>query len=219
MVPRKITLIADSGVLRIPIKENNEPLVDLASSRQIAVYNSKSKESNRFSMIRKHVAAKLIEASEHLPKGIRFLVYEAYRPLRLQRKYFTEYYKELSKIHPDWDKVRLAEETSKFIAPPESVPPHSTGGAIDLTLVDNKGHKLDMGTKYDATPEESKDACFTLSHGISKEAKGNRQLLIDALSKVGFVNYPTEWWHWSYGDRYWAFQTKNPHAIYGGLDL
>jgi len=29
------------------------------------------------------------------------------------------------------------------------------------------------------------------------------------------VNYPTEWWHWSYGDRYWAFVTGAPHALYG----
>jgi zinc D-Ala-D-Ala dipeptidase len=29
------------------------------------------------------------------------------------------------------------------------------------------------------------------------------------------VNYPTEWWHWSYGDRYWAVMTDAPAALYG----
>jgi D-alanyl-D-alanine dipeptidase len=29
------------------------------------------------------------------------------------------------------------------------------------------------------------------------------------------VNYPTEWWHWSYGDRYWALMTGAPAALYG----
>ena len=29
-----------------------------------------------------------------------------------------------------------------------------------------------------------------------------------ALSTAGFVNYPTEYWHWSYGDRYWAFAKR-----------
>ncbi len=37
----------------------------------------------------------------------------------------------------------------------------------------------------------------------------------DALNVVGFVNYPTEYWHWSYGDRYWAYVKQQPFAIYG----
>ena len=31
-------------------------------------------------------------------------------------------------------------------------------------------------------------------------------------------NYPAEWWHWSYGDRYWAFQ-NNGFAIYSAIDV
>jgi zinc D-Ala-D-Ala dipeptidase len=31
----------------------------------------------------------------------------------------------------------------------------------------------------------------------------------------GFINYPQEWWHWSYGDRYWAFQTSAEATLYG----
>jgi D-alanyl-D-alanine dipeptidase len=37
------------------------------------------------------------------------------------------------------------------------------------------------------------------------------------LSAQGLVNYPTEWWHWSYGDRYWALVTGAPHAPYGPI--
>ena len=29
------------------------------------------------------------------------------------------------------------------------------------------------------------------------------------------MNYPTEWWHWSFGDRYWALVTDSPTALYG----
>ena len=36
-----------------------------------------------------------------------------------------------------------------------------------------------------------------------------------ALRGAGLVNYPTEWWHWSYGDRYWALLTGAGHALYG----
>ncbi|WP_413254142.1 hypothetical protein OG754_38745 [Streptomyces decoyicus] len=41
----------------------------------------------------------------------------------------------------------------------------------------------------------------------------------EALSSVGMVNYPTEWWHWSFGDRYWALCTGVAFAPYGPCDL
>ena len=42
-----------------------------------------------------------------------------------------------------------------------------------------------------------------------------RELLARVLTRHGLVNYPTEWWHWSYGDRYWAFTTGHGTALYG----
>jgi len=40
-------------------------------------------------------------------------------------------------------------------------------------------------------------------------------LLGRVLGGAGLVNYPTEWWHWSYGDRYWALMTGAPAALHG----
>ena len=34
------------------------------------------------------------------------------------------------------------------------------------------------------------------------------------LTAAGLVNYPTEWWHWSFGDRYWALLTGAAAACY-----
>jgi len=39
------------------------------------------------------------------------------------------------------------------------------------------------------------------------------------MTVAGFVNYPTEWWHWSYGDRYWAYATHRSAAIYGPVEV
>jgi D-alanyl-D-alanine dipeptidase len=33
------------------------------------------------------------------------------------------------------------------------------------------------------------------------------------------VNYPAEWWHYSYGDRMWAAYSNRRTAIYGVLDM
>ena len=46
-------------------------------------------------------------------------------------------------------------------------------------------------------------------------ARANCELLARALRGAGLVNYPTEWWHWSYGDRYWALVSGAPAAMYG----
>jgi len=44
---------------------------------------------------------------------------------------------------------------------------------------------------------------------------GGRRHLGRALTAEGFVNYPTEWWRWSFGDRYWALLTGAANACYG----
>ena len=69
-----------------------------------------------------------------------------------------------------------------------------------------------------ATPEQSDGACYTEAVNITDEARSHRALLGGALTASGLVNYPTEWWHWSYGDRYWALTTGAPHALYGPPD-
>jgi D-alanyl-D-alanine dipeptidase len=43
-------------------------------------------------------------------------------------------------------------------------------------------------------------------------------VLATALGGAGLVNYPTEWWHWSYGDRYWALLAGSAQAVYGPCD-
>lgn len=37
----------------------------------------------------------------------------------------------------------------------------------------------------------------------------------DSLPLARGLNYPTEWWGWSYGDRYWALMTGAPAALHG----
>ena len=100
----------------------------------------------------------------------------------------------------------------------KNIPPHSTGAAIDVYLVDDHGKPLDMGI-HPKDWMKDKDGRLSLTNSkiISDEATSNRQIMSHVLSKVGFVNYPTEYWHWSYGDKYWAFVKQQPFAIYGSI--
>jgi D-ala-D-ala dipeptidase len=90
--------------------------------------------------------------------------------------------------------------------------------AIDLTLCAADGTEFDLGTPVNATPEQSAGACYTDHPSVGGEARRNRATLAEALHGAGLVNYPTEWWHWSYGDRYWAMATGVPRAIYGAAN-
>jgi D-alanyl-D-alanine dipeptidase len=102
---------------------------------------------------------------------------------------------------------------------PVAVAPHVAGAAVDLTLVDRRGRELDLGTPIDATPEQSEGRCYFDAADISPEARHHRQVLARALRTAGLVNYPTEWWHWSFGDRYWALLTGSRAALYGPVEL
>jgi D-alanyl-D-alanine dipeptidase len=218
-----VTLIADPQVLKIPIHDNHEPLVDLTKQTDIAYGPSPEIPNNKdYTFLRKTVYEQLKKASTHLPHGVHFCLYEGYRSLSLQEMLFNEHYAHIRAHHPDWSQEELFNETTKLVSPvvnqdqSKNIPPHSTGGAIDVYLIDDQGQPLDMGIHpKDWMQDKDGTLSFTDSKVISQAAKTNRALMSQVLEQVGFVNYPTEYWHWSYGDRYWAFVKKEPFALYG----
>ncbi|WP_321790448.1 M15 family metallopeptidase [Burkholderia pyrrocinia] len=202
--------------------ELHEGFVDLATfDERIAVDLSRSVVSNpspHFLKVRRGVAERLVVATQALPDGLRLYVKESYRPLSLQRRYFTNHLARLrTTLNPLPSDDALYELASHYVAPPE-VAGHPTGAAVDLTLMSADGIELDMGCAFDATDQESSGACYTHNAFISRTAERNRHVLIAALTGAGFTNYPSEWWHWSFGDRYWAVMQRESHAIYGPVD-
>lgn len=209
-------LISDPGVWAIQVQECHEPLVDL-KEMGFAISLARAEFYHGYTNVRKTVADKLIKAQARLPHGMTFLFSEGHRPIQLQREMYEEYYSALAIANPAWDEETLRHETVKFVAPPLDVPPHSTGGAIDITLLDSRGEEVDMGGILDDKPDRNEYRNYTAADNIDAQAKANRQILISILSQAGFVNYPAEWWHWSYGDKYWAYQSRHPYALYGSV--
>ncbi len=209
-----IITLSDSRVAEVTEQECGEPLVDLRTTPGLRIDRRQADADGSYARLRLGVAQRLLRAQSLLPAGIRFLVVEGYRPPGLQRRYFEEYAATLRAAHPDAGPARIRELASAYISPPE-VAPHVSGGAVDLTLCTADGTELALGTEVNATPEESAGACRTGAANIDAEARANRGLMDRALTTAGFVNYPTEWWHWSYGDRYWALLTGAPAARYG----
>lgn len=218
-----LTLISDPKVLQIPIHENHEPFVDISLQKIVAYGPSPEIPDNtNYIYMRKTVYEKLQEAQHQLPKGMHFCLYEGYRSISLQKMLFEQQYKKVKTSHADWSLTDLFNETTKLVSPvtnpdgSKNIPPHSTGGAIDVYLIDDDGNPLDMGIHPKDWMHDKEGALsLTSSELISPLAKDNRTIMSKALQAAGFVNYPTEYWHWSYGDRYWAYAKQQPFAIYG----
>ncbi|MFG2827963.1 nitrilase-related carbon-nitrogen hydrolase [Streptomyces sp. NPDC048434] len=215
----RITLMADPAVAAVPVRECGEPLRDVRTAApELLVAEHRYDARGAFAQLREGVLQRLLAAQKALPDGLRLRIVEGYRPPGLQRRYFEEYTDELRASHPGWEAGRIHRAASRYVSPPE-IAPHSAGGAVDLTLVTAEGQEVDMGTPINASPEESNGACYTGAPDLTPAARTNRRVLNTALTAAGLVNYPTEWWHWSYGDRYWALATGADHALYGPKEL
>lgn len=207
-----IVLISDPLVTSIPVEDIGEPLVDLRD--RLAVDSRLADDEGAFAHLREGLVIRLEEAQGRLPSGYRLLIVEGFRPPVLQRRYFEEYTDHLRLAYPEMSPDELHIAASRYVSPIE-VAPHTAGAAVDLTLCTDDGAELDMGTPVNATPEQSDGACYTAACDITPDARRNREILCTALRSAGLINYPTEWWHWSYGDRYWAMTTGAPTALYG----
>ena len=105
----------------------------------------------------------------------------------------------------------------KFFNGTINIPPHSTGGAVDLEVMNKDGDLVNFGMEIKDWNTVGPDICETFSQNISEEAKKNRETLLDIMYRHEFVNYPHEWWHFSYGDRLWACLMNKNEAFYGGI--
>ena len=168
-------------------------------------------------LIRTYIYNLLKNAQKHLPQGYHFVVYEAYRPMESQIKLWDGVVCEQKKKHPEMDV-----NSEEFIAlcdifaanPYRQGSGHQSGASVDISLIDDAGREYDMGGTVRGFDETADFDC----PNISPEGRKNREILRDALSKSGLVNYPSEWWHYSFGDRLWARLTGSKLAIFGKLE-
>lgn len=219
----------------VPILECGEPLADIGSlaSAKVEVSPQYHKQGipgalNR-AACRVGVVQRLLHAAKLLPEDYSLLIFDAWRPLNVQRAIFHSYKERLGRENPGLDQEGLDRLTRTYVSYPSEdlrhPPIHSTGGALDLTIVDDKGIQLNMGTTFDEFSKRSATRFFEIKHleggELSAEeriALANRRLLFHVMTTAGFVNYPEEWWHFDFGDQLWGAITGQP-ACYGYIEL
>jgi len=210
-----VILLSDPRVLAVPVRECGEPLAEVTGVPGLALDPRERDGDGAFGRVREGVLTRLAAAAAALPDGLRFLVIEGYRTMAEQSRRFAAYQDHLRETGIT-DPAELHRQASMFVSPSE-VAPHCAGAAVDLTLVDGEGTELDMGVAVNGYTGAGGKLCPFAAAGVPAAARRNRDLLAAALTGAGFVNYPTEWWHWSFGDRYWALLTGADAARYGPL--
>ena len=204
-------------LVKIPTRDNGEPLVDIFQVCSTLKWADESPRWNfpRSGLARVSLANMLKASQEKLPPGLHLQIIGTFRTFEIQKQMYEAAREELRAQHPDWDEELLTNYLNVFSAPPilETPPPHTTGGAVDLTLIDDNGERLDMVSPF----EMGWESAPTYLEGLSETARHNRDILIQVLTASGLTNFPGEWWHWSYGEPGWALRGGHPAALYGAV--
>lgn len=175
--------------------------------------------------IRKGTAERLEKALLLLPKGLTFKAFDGWRSVTTQQSLYDKYYQSVKENNPLMNEEELEAETKKFVSKPSLDPEnpsvHNTGGAIDLTLFDLEQQcELNLGTAFDDFTPKAYTHSFeeeaAKQYEDYEEIRNNRRLLYYCMTRAGFTNLPTEWWHYDYGDNFWSYYTGNA-AFYNGL--
>ena len=213
------------NVLRYPTAYREEELVSLKERGFIVnsqYYERHLPGSFPDCYVRRSVADRLEAAQTSLPDGIRFKIYDGYRPLRIQKALWDYFIAVVRKAHPDAPEEEIKRRTSSFVSEPsydiEHPSLHNTGGAVDLSLIDADGDDLDMGTSFDSFKETAWSAYYEQNNS-NLTARENRRILYHAMLQAGFTNLPSEWWHFDYGTKFWSYFTGKPAFYRGLLDI
>lgn len=197
----------------------SDPLVIVAASARIRIdpvyYRLGLAGSEPQIRVREPVAKALARVAAALPAGLGLTLLDGFRSRATSLAIFERIKGEIAAANPDWDGARLEQETRRFCAHPSDpghypVPPHLSGGAIDLLLHDlASGEPLDFGTGFDDISERAESdyferPCAGMSEARRLQIRDNRRLLFWLMRREGFSNYPGEWWHFDLGDCLWA---------------
>jgi zinc D-Ala-D-Ala dipeptidase len=212
---------------KLPIVECHEPLVPIplelfaietphAYIKCGAEYGDKSPYYLRQGVLDRAIVAH--NYLQQLHPGWRILIFDAYRPVEVQQYMvdytFTQTIAERGlqrDLMTDAEIDRVWQDVYQIWAIPSfdlaTPPPHSTGAAIDVTLVDDRGQPIDMGSPIDEMSDRSLPDYFIDVPAFHQ----HRQLLLQVMTHAGFLRHPAEWWHFSFGDQLWAW-LKNQTA-------
>ncbi len=164
--------------------------------------------------IRRVIHDKVMACSEALPDGLCLMIFDAFRPRERQWELWHPVVAKITQNNPDWTKAQVYTEASRWVAPPDGLGSgHQAGAAVDVKLARPDRTELDFGGAM-----KGLTGIAPTDWPVSPEIRKNRDMLVAAMHAVGMINYPDEWWHFSYGDRLWAEVTNQNEAFFAPID-
>lgn len=206
--------------MNVPVQENGSPMVKLDDTVLRLAYLKQDMVPllGTAMYARREVAEKLYQLQQQLDQDdqkLQLSLAYAYRAPAIQEKYYQERMKEVREKFPDLPEDDQVELAHSMVAHP-STAGHTTGGAVDITLWDRTTNtEIDMGSAI----AEFGDIAYTMYPDVTPEQHAQRLRLQTFMMSVGFAPFLGEWWHFSYGDKEWAFYYKQSAAIFSPVDL
>jgi len=171
-------------------------------------------------LVRQSVLNALIQAQQSLQQQHptwQIQIFDAYRPIPVQQFMVEHTFSCMVRDRRQTEASLTFEERQAILAEvhqfwalpssnPATPPPHSTGAAVDLTLADQHGHALNLGSEIDECSPRSQPHHY--QHSTTDPGKcyhHRRQVLYQAMTSAGFQQHPNEWWHFSLGDQFWSW--------------
>lgn len=216
MKPYQSIAIVECGEPLLPISDTHFALVSPHPYERLgAPYGNKSPYYLREGVLNHLMAAQTLLQKEH--SGWQIQVFDAYRPISVQQFMVDDTLQDVA--HAKGLQVEHLTESQRetllqlvyefWAAPslnPTTPPPHSTGGAVDITLVDETGQAIDMGSPIDEISPRSYPDHFAASDEPCEHLyHQHRQRLRSTMLAAGFQQHPNEWWHFCFGDQMWAW--------------
>lgn len=190
------------GIRRVLPRELVNKVIPIENHESITILSGDGIFTNGEVRVRALVAKKLKAVAKNLQlSGYGLFVYEGYRSNEKQRAQWDNAVEKIRRGDPAMSDDQIEMIVRKQVARPDGIGGgHQTGGAVDLALCSPEGKPLPMGTEY----LEFNEFTRTNAHIEDQKVCERRRVFLSAMIKAGFVNYPNEWWHYSYGDRMWA---------------
>lgn len=183
----KIKLITPQLYDTLNAPFNDEDLVDFKLFSKDAILDIRYASENNFldtilypcakCLLRYEVIKDLLRAESEFKKmGYRIKLYDCYRPHSVQVIM--------------WEKMPIV----GLVADPRTGSRHNRGSAVDITICDQDGNEIDMGTDHDDLSLKGR----TFYRGFNDTIFNNRMLLRKVLQRNHFIGINSEWWHFSH---------------------
>jgi D-alanyl-D-alanine dipeptidase len=237
--------------LTIPIQDCGEPLAPINLDGVVLIkphpyeklgadYQGRSPYVLRSGILELFQQAR--QALNEINQGWQILVFDAYRPIAVQQFMVDHTFAQIlardNLQREQLDSAQIekiyAEVYGIWAIPsqnPLTPPPHSTGAALDITLLDETGIPLNMGGEIDELSPRSQPNYYQEIEPDNEEQaqefkvyQQRRNILNTIMETAGFLRHPGEWWHFSRGDQLWAWQHNQRHlddykiAYYGRVE-